>query len=260
MSGLAEKMLSRTRLETIYVSLSIFLRSLRFLHAFNETETYIRFPQTLRVFYRGGHEASMLDSLEGDHLGKLVLLYGPGEVPLELKRLPVSFLTVENLFMVDPTVTSSVKVVRASQPSAPFYPSVVTNGGLISPGSPSNHGPKLIDSSLPLHKQVPPPCNEHYLMSCSKGASCKYSHDYVLTPEQLASLAVNAKKAPCNWLKNGLTCPYGQKCCWGHFCPNGMKCYHMSKGKCWFKGEAMHKHEGNLVQPSPTASSSQLSA
>lgn len=32
---------------------------------------------------------------------------------------------------------------------------------------------------------------------------CKYSHDYLLTPEQLNQLANNAKKAPCNWLKNG---------------------------------------------------------
>lgn len=32
---------------------------------------------------------------------------------------------------------------------------------------------------------------------------CRYSHDYVLSPEQIACLASNAKKAPCNWLKNG---------------------------------------------------------
>jgi hypothetical protein len=108
------------------------------------------------------------------------------------------------------------------------------------------------------HTEDPPPCNEHYLMSCSKGvstvtnershcqsliffssrmqASCKYSHDYMLTQEQLATLAGNAKKAPCNWLKNGLQCPYGDRCCWGHTCPSGAKCFHLSKGKCWFKG------------------------
>ena len=56
-------------------------------------------------------------------------------------------------------------------------------------------------------------------------------------------LATNAKKAPCNFLKNGkeikwkiwgvnidtiigLQCPYGEQCCWGHVCPNGgSKCY-----------------------------------
>jgi len=39
--------------------------------------------------------------------------------------------------------------------------------------------------------------------------TCKYSHDYVLTPDQLATLASNAKKAPCNFLKNGAV-PDGQ--------------------------------------------------
>jgi hypothetical protein len=39
-----------------------------------------------------------------------------------------------------------------------------------------------------------------------QAAVCKYSHDYILTSEQLASLASNAKKAPCNWLKNGVRC------------------------------------------------------
>jgi len=34
----------------------------------------------------------------------------------------------------------------------------------------------------------------------------------------------------------GMPCPFGDKCCWGHVCPNGAKCYHLSKGKCWFKG------------------------
>ena len=34
----------------------------------------------------------------------------------------------------------------------------------------------------------------------------------------------------------GVQCPYGDQCCWGHICPNGPKCFHLSKGKCWFKG------------------------
>lgn len=24
--------------------------------------------------------------------------------------------------------------------------------------------------------------------------------------------------------------------CQGHVCPSGAKCFHLSKGKCWFKG------------------------
>lgn len=44
---------------------------------------------------------------------------------------------------------------------------------------------------------------EPALKKTTQAAVCKYSHDYILTPEQLAMLACNAKKAPCNWLKNG---------------------------------------------------------
>jgi hypothetical protein len=37
--------------------------------------------------------------------------------------------------------------------------------------------------------------------------TCKYSHDYLLNQQQLQELANNAKKAPCNWLKNGAFTP-----------------------------------------------------
>ncbi|KNZ73830.1 hypothetical protein J132_09471 [Termitomyces sp. J132] len=39
----------------------------------------------------------------------------------------------------------------------------------------------------------------------------------------------------------GVHCPYGENCCWGHTCPNGPKCFHLSKGKCWFKGGKLVK-------------------
>lgn len=222
-------------------------------------QTYIRLPQTLRMFYCGGHEASMLDALESDHLGKLVLLSASGEAPIEFDRYPVACVSAEDLFMVDPVGTLENQAQSISPGAGSRFPSFVTNGGLISPQSP-NQSPKIVDPALPLHKQIPPPCNEHYLMTCSKGAACKYSHSYKLTTEQLASLSVNAKKAPCNWLKNSLTCPYGDKCCWGHVCPNGIKCYHLSKGKCWFKGEKMHHHDPSSAQTPSTESFAQVFA
>ena len=37
----------------------------------------------------------------------------------------------------------------------------------------------------------------------SSQPSCKYSHDWYLSQEQLVTLAKNAKKAPCNFYKNG---------------------------------------------------------
>ncbi|GLB33666.1 hypothetical protein LshimejAT787_0105500 [Lyophyllum shimeji] len=204
-------------------------------------QTYTRFPQTLRVFFAGGQSdvpdyMSMFSSLEKEQLlGKIVMLRSSSDLEVDSRLPSLPRLIVDGLFMTE-------------KPSG----RVTTNGGLLSPQSPARGGGRLIDPCLPLHRQNPPPCNEHYLMTCSKGAAvCKYSHDYTLTPEQLASLASNAKKAPCNWLKNGVQCPYGDICCWGHVCPNGPKCFHLSKGKCWFKGEAMHPP--NPIEPSNPA-------
>ncbi|KAJ7276254.1 hypothetical protein B0H12DRAFT_10813 [Mycena haematopus] len=214
-------------------------------------ETYIRFPQTLRVFLAGGQDPryiSTFDALESNQLlGKLVMV-GPNDGEGSSMNLPVPSLKVKDGLFLN---------YKLQQKPAPLHVRCVnTNGGLISPQSPASHiSGRTIDPSLPLHKQNPPPCNEHYLMTCSKGpVNCKYSHEYILTQDQLASLANNAKKAPCNWLKNGLQCPHGAQCCWGHVCPNGPNCFHLSKGatqKCWFKGEAMHPALPPEMSPTP---------
>lgn len=207
-------------------------------------QTFIYFPQTLRVFF-GGYDVSYMatfSALEKDQiLGKLVLIDANPQTGLgdQFQIHAIPRLCVDSLFMFE----RLPKISRILTPlTMASFNSAASNGGLISPQSPDRVLGRVIDPSLPLHKQNPPPCNEHYLMTCSKGQAgmCKYSHDYILTSEQLVSLANNAKKAPCNWLKNGVQCPYGEKCCWGHVCPNGPKCFHLSKGKCWFKGEAMH--------------------
>uniref|UniRef100_A0A0W0FCE9 C3H1-type domain-containing protein n=1 Tax=Moniliophthora roreri TaxID=221103 RepID=A0A0W0FCE9_MONRR len=160
-------------------------------------------------------------------LGKFVLLHsfvGPQlsnyAQSYKMPCLQIEGLLMENNLLLDPRFSQPSPVLVSPFGAAPG------NGGLVSPQSPVHIGGRFIDASLPLHKRVfhpvfsslavphsyvvsenPPPCNEHYLMTCSKGAGqCKYSHEYVLSPEQLASLASNAKKAPCNWLKNGNAC------------------------------------------------------
>ncbi|KAI9000874.1 hypothetical protein BD414DRAFT_15154 [Trametes punicea] len=223
-------------------------------------KTYIRFPQTLRLFFGGMDEAYLTtwDSLANEDLaGRLVLVQPPNNPFPAMRRMPARSLRCDGLF-----VAERVNPWMSRRPGPLFGLSdsalgVVTNGGLISPQSesqasmttppPQNLSERLkpIDPSKPLHKQNPPPCNEHYLMSCSKGPNCKYSHDWLLTPEQLEILARNAKKAPCNYLKNGLPCPHGDRCCWGHVCPSGARCFHLSKGKCWFKGDGMHPPVGS---------------
>ncbi|EGO27435.1 hypothetical protein SERLADRAFT_446663 [Serpula lacrymans var. lacrymans S7.9] len=211
-------------------------------------QTYIRFPQTQRVFFAGGKEntyALTFNSLENDQLlGKLVMLHGRSEDASDMRKYRFPIVRSECL-------STSQRLLSSKNPSPLAMNglvSSVTDYGLPTPCSPprstsSSTETKPLDPSLPLHKHSPPPCNEYYLMSCSKGGACKYSHSYILTPDQLATLAINAKKAPCNFLKNGLLCPYGDRCCWGHTCPNGPKCFHLSKGKCWFKGESMHSLE-----------------
>ncbi|KAI0091897.1 hypothetical protein BDY19DRAFT_884720 [Irpex rosettiformis] len=204
---------------------------------------FTRFPQTLRVFLAGGRGntyASTLNSLgQEELLGKLVLLQGSFEPSAELHQLALPSIRVEGLFMSE--LPPGLARRAGTLPPGPLAlpapsTSVTTNGGLISPQS-ETHPVASPRVGIPLHKQSPPPCNEHYLMSCSKGVSrCKYSHDWALSLEQLDVLAKNAKKAPCNYLKNGLECPHGDRCCWGHVCPGGARCFHLSKGKCWFKG------------------------
>jgi len=207
-------------------------------------QTYVRFPQTQRIFLAGGSDstyASTIATLQNEGLlGKLAFLEPSGADANQSHRFRIPTLYADNLFMAQ-QVTLPITHHPPPLNVTGLSPSYTT-GGLPTPSSPPGlPAPnKLIDPTLPLHKHSPPPCNEYYLMSCTKGGTCKYSHDYVLTPEQLATLASNAKKAPCNFLKNGLQCPYGDHCCWGHICPNGPKCFHLSKGKCWFKGESMH--------------------
>ncbi|KAI6130528.1 hypothetical protein EDD16DRAFT_1092363 [Pisolithus croceorrhizus] len=177
---------------------------------------------------------STITALQSDDLlNKLAILEKTGNDQGLSRRFRLPTLTLESVFMPQrftppPVVTPSPLNVTGLSPRD-------SDGGLPTPHSPpvlsvSTNG-KLIDPTLPLHKHSPPPCNEFYLMSCTKGSTCKYSHEYVLTPEQLATLAANAKKAPCNFLKNGIQCPYGERCCWGHTCPNGPKCFHLQQGQ-----------------------------
>lgn len=222
--------------------------------------TYAKFPQTCRIFVAGSNDYNympILRELDADQsLEKIVWLESRRFVMMDRPRFGLPTLTVDGLFAYGSSLVGS----DAPKTPSPTLLSPFMNGGLPSPESPTINvaaassatatmispvsavpaGKKEIDPTLPLHKQNPPPCNEHYLMSCTKGPSCKYSHDYELTPEQLEILCVNAKKAPCNFLKNGQECPYGDRCCWGHRCPNGPQCFHLSKGKCWFKGDGMH--------------------
>ncbi|KAI0677403.1 hypothetical protein C8Q78DRAFT_1065958 [Trametes maxima] len=210
-------------------------------------KTYIRFPQTLRLFFGGIDDTylTMCDDLEKEDLsGKLVVMQPPNELSPTMRRISARSIRFDGLFMSERVTTWPPRRLAPLLGISDSNPGVITNGGLISPqsesqGSLSTPPPhsqssassdylKPIDPSKVSYintVQNPPPCNEHYLMSCSKGPNCKYSHEWHLTPDQLDVLARNAKKAPCNYLKNGsiaslscsplrLSCPHGERCCW----------------------------------------------
>ncbi|KAI0796541.1 hypothetical protein C8Q75DRAFT_199448 [Abortiporus biennis] len=196
-------------------------------------QTYTRFPQTLRVFlgagFDGGLNATLASLSKEDLLGKLVLLQGCNDPCTELRQMSLPTLQIDRLFAV-PKISKNGRHPGPIVLPPPGLGTVTTNGGLISPQD-SEGSRYSLNTSAPIRGQLIDP---------TKGSSCKYSHDWLLTPEQLDTLSKNAKKAPCNYLKNGQECPYGDSCCWGHVCPSGPKCFHLSKGKCWFKGENMH--------------------
>ncbi|KAF9055082.1 hypothetical protein BDZ89DRAFT_5283 [Hymenopellis radicata] len=194
-------------------------------------ETFVSLPSTLRVIC-GGVDTGVVDPAVQEQLIFFdTSISGVTNIPMiSGKSL---FFDMESL---EPTrKLSPLNVGRRGGVTLPLE--LGSLAGLVSPSSKSSSSAR---SSSTTPSSNPPPCNEHYLMSCSKGTSCRYSHSYKLTHEQMATLAENAKKAPCNWMKNGLKCPYEDKCCWGHVCPNGPSCVHLSRGKCWFKEESMH--------------------
>ncbi|KAF7981646.1 hypothetical protein HWV62_32750 [Athelia sp. TMB] len=135
---------------------------------------------------RGGNDtgySSTMSLLESEQLlGKLVILEGYEDINSELHKLCLPSLKLDGLFLAQKPAYFPLKLTPLAMPGST---SVTTNGGLMSPRSPSNSSSigetRLIDPSL---------------------AACKYSHKYELTAEQRAVLANNAKKAPCNFLKN----------------------------------------------------------
>ncbi|KAI0068923.1 hypothetical protein BV25DRAFT_1910657 [Artomyces pyxidatus] len=154
---------------------------------------------------------------------------------LFMKDMPSDFSTAPTSFSGITPVSAGVDEERSQMGS----PDLVTF-------TPATRTVPVLDPTLPLYKQNPPPCNEHYLLAeCSKNGRCKYSHEYELNEEQLATLAKNAKQSPCWFLNNDMQCPYGDGCCWGHVCPFGIKCHFSSKDKCRFKGAGMHRPRGD---------------
>ncbi|KAI0265169.1 hypothetical protein BC834DRAFT_843772 [Gloeopeniophorella convolvens] len=210
-------------------------------------QLYAGLPQIVRVYFSGGNGSeyvSIMPALEAaSAANKLVLLRSQSSPSISTyARIPS--LILAGLFMKNlPSGQLVPTTPLTATSSSPFPVSEVDDWGSYTPSpkpwsdvsiTTKQH---VIDPSLPLYKQNPPPCNEHYLMEvCSKEGRCKYSHEYELTEEQLETLSRNAKQSPCWFLNNDRECPYGSACCWGHVCPFGIKCAFSLRDKCRFKG------------------------
>jgi len=209
-------------------------------------------PQTTRIFFSGGNGSeylSIMPTLEACNAkDKLVILRGyTGLSNGASSRIPS--LMLMGLFMKNITAQATPFFDPSPYPVAEDDE---MDGRTPSPKTPKTYGQQrklsVIDPTLPLYKQNPPPCNEYYLMhDCSKEGRCRYSHEYDLTEEQLVMLSNSAKQSPCWFLNNNRECPHGMSCCWGHVCPFGIKCHFSLREKCRFKGEGMHRPKGDLT-------------
>ncbi|KAI9063042.1 hypothetical protein FKP32DRAFT_1686352 [Trametes sanguinea] len=213
-------------------------------------------------------------------LDKVVLLKGYKDLAHEINSLNLPELEIDGIFITKKLYTNGTKKAAAAAAAAaaavtkPVSKPASLNSVTSSPksvnspkpgkqpalqqvqeaekarskaGTPVTNGkgtpgkkPRALDPTQPLHKQKPPPCNFHYLAKCHNGDRCRYEHHYILTPEQITELRVNAKRWPCPAINNGHQCALGDNCIMNHFCPKGPKCAFRKQGKCKFIGKHMH--------------------
>ncbi|VDB91501.1 unnamed protein product [Peniophora sp. CBMAI 1063] len=226
--------------------------------------TFSRLPQVKRVFFAGGFASPFASIARELPYDKLVFLRNKGSAtpPAMDPKVPVLFLedVFADMSLFDTTVnpTSPASPVTAPSPTPPLFSPGLFSGSMTrasggrlgddmlrSPMSVLSEDERpvpVIDTTLPLNKQVPPPCYLHYLLGkCSHGGICTYEHRYELTETQLKQLRQLAKKQPCAFAAKGQMCLFDEQCVYGHECPYGIaRCRFLVEEKCRFTRE-MHK-------------------
>ncbi|KZV99631.1 hypothetical protein EXIGLDRAFT_640358 [Exidia glandulosa HHB12029] len=212
---------------------------------------YSRMPQTMRVFFGGAHDGGYRPPLQAlaldNSLDKVVLIQAYDEIAYDLRVLNLHAVRWDGLFMAQKIGGLPGDRGPLSRPDgANAHGSPHPSGSSAAPNSPGPQEPpppgmRYIDPTIPIGKNVPPPCNFHYLLSnCMQGVKCPYGHNYILTPQQLAALRKAAKKAPCFIVNRNQQCPFGDKCCMSHRCPHATNCAFVKAGKCKWSGRSMH--------------------
>jgi len=157
--------------------------------------------------------------------GKVVLLEGQA-FAAELQRFSPSMfprVKFENLFME--------KKIDAGKKYAQVAADGVLQMTRKAPASPPKASPvvpkKLVEPdpyvAMSVKNLSPRACNMFYLNADKCGKyDCQYSHDHVLTPEQLAALRFLIKRQPCATFMKGHECPFNDECMYGHDCPDNI--------------------------------------
>ncbi|GAA5950026.1 hypothetical protein JCM21900_001369 [Sporobolomyces salmonicolor] len=91
-----------------------------------------------------------------------------------------------------------------------------------------------IDPSKSMSKQDPPPCNAFYLVGHCDVPRCRFCHDYDLTDAEIDEMRRGAKYHLCHAIQNGVECPDGDNCIYGHYCPRGPSC---GRQRCAFNDD-----------------------
>ncbi|KAI0076650.1 hypothetical protein K474DRAFT_1210904 [Panus rudis PR-1116 ss-1] len=91
-----------------------------------------------------------------------------------------------------------------------------------------------------LDKLDPPPCHAYYLRNDCTFPGCPYGHHWILSDERIAELKKLAKGLVCKAVAKGAVCPFGDLCIYGHKCPRGKNCSHLTKDRCHFVAPGMH--------------------
>ncbi|KAH7343721.1 hypothetical protein B0J17DRAFT_188440 [Rhizoctonia solani] len=237
---------------------------------------FVAAPQTKVVYFGGGHDSGYAGTLSRyQNLGledKIVILKGYDDIAYDLRKFPFRIMSTDGLFMpekvdLDPQTDvlpqpnpqpmgRSAGWNRTTPPAVTSYASAATL--TVPPLATKNRSPspsharrasrdtgrggqRRIDTSKPLHKQIPSICNYHVLSirGCRNGPDCPHAHDYVLTEDQKNNLRDYMLTVPCD---HGEQC-INEACILGHRCPSGRGCMRFQKNMCRFK-DALEDRSG----------------
>ncbi|PVF95524.1 hypothetical protein CPB86DRAFT_572919 [Serendipita vermifera] len=215
---------------------------------------YIKMPQTLKVYFGGGHDNGYYGSLAAiQTMGlqeKLVVLQSYSQMGAEIGKLRLPVHKIDDLFMTEkldsrPTVkprprSDSVLPDQVSQASSTRKKKKSKKKNQVTAHHPEamKSDPCLLEDDMDGIARMP--CLRHYLsdQGCRQ-TDCPFEHDEDLTPDELQDLKEMASAMPCEYVKSNRPCEL-RVCYFAHKCTRGPTCEPFLRGSCPFTGRDMH--------------------